>query len=69
MDKNLAKCNMGFASDTVTEKMLRAAEKMKLDKNKVKSNVGFTAYNSNLPVFFFVFLILFCVLFVVVEGV
>ena len=37
---------MGFDSDTFTKKLLQTAENLKLDKNKVKSKMGFRAYNS-----------------------
>ena len=31
---------MGFDSDTLSQKMLKTAEKMKLDKNEVKSKMS-----------------------------
>ena len=34
-----------FDSDTLSKKMLKTAEKMKLDKNEVKSKMEFRAYN------------------------
>ena len=38
--------NMGFESHTFSsKKMLKTAENLKLDKNDVKSEKGFRAYN------------------------
>ena len=33
-------CGLGFDSDTFTKKMLKTTEKLKLDKNKVKSEMA-----------------------------
>ena len=40
----IEKCNVGFDSDTFTKNAQN--DKLKLDKNKVKSKMGFRAYNS-----------------------